>query len=162
MIKPTYETHRRRAIEPNGTAHAARYAGSRRHFTTACAVYPAPTVDRLVHDAEFRPVTCTGCKAALAVVITCPLCKTPGAEEYGLPIPGTDDSADCARCKACGHTWNLDPGADASCPECGGSGNTGRAIFRDPRCPCSEETPADRWHRDMHDGYRAEAYGKSC
>ncbi|GAA1377169.1 hypothetical protein ACFPK5_00420 [Streptomyces beijiangensis] len=138
----TYETHQRRAIEPDGTTHAARYAGDRQHFTTACAVDPVPTVERLEHnelsDTEFWPITCPGCKDAVAVVITCPLCKTPGAEEFGLPIPNTDDSADCARCIACGNTWGLDPGANAACTECGGSGNTGRGTIYDPRCTCQE------------------------
>jgi hypothetical protein len=35
-MKPTYETHQRRAIEPDGTTHTARYAGDRDHFTLAC------------------------------------------------------------------------------------------------------------------------------
>lgn len=136
MLKPTYETHRRRAIESDGTVHAARYAGDRQHFTLACAVYPMPAIERLVHDADVWAVTCPGCKAVLAVVITCPLCKTPGAEEFGLPIPGTDDVADCARCMACGHSWGFDPGADGVCTECGGSGHTGRGTYKDPVCPC--------------------------
>lgn len=53
----------RRAIEPQGTVHAARYAGDRDHFTTACAVYPAPEVDQLDASPE-RAVTCPGCRAA--------------------------------------------------------------------------------------------------
>jgi hypothetical protein len=61
----------RRAVEPDGTVHAARYAGSRTAFTTACAVYPAPAVDRLEHTGE-RPVTCTGCLAATAPTPTPP------------------------------------------------------------------------------------------
>ena len=139
MLKPTYETHQRRAIEPDGAVHAARYAGDRDHFTLACAVYPMPVIERLVHDGNFRSVTCDGCRTALAIVITCPLCKTAGAEEFGLPIPHTDDTADCARCKACGHSWGLDPGADGACTECGGSGHTGRGTIYDPPCrPCHE------------------------
>ncbi|MFE7268744.1 hypothetical protein ACFU9B_43490 [Streptomyces sp. NPDC057592] len=132
----TYETHQRRAIEADGTIHAARYAGDHDHFTTACAVHPAPVVERLIHDGYVWSVTCPGCRTALAIVITCPLCKTPGAQEFGLPIPHTDDSADCARCikPECGLSWGLDPGADASCTECGGSGNTGRGTAYDPRC----------------------------
>lgn len=55
----------RRAIEADGTTHAARYAGSLRHFTTACAVYPAPEVDRL-DASSAREVTCEGCRTALA------------------------------------------------------------------------------------------------
>ncbi|MFJ8856342.1 hypothetical protein [Streptomyces sp. NPDC102437] len=135
-MKPTYTTHRRRAIEPDGTSHAAKYAGDRTHFTLACAVYPMPVIDRLVHDGDHWSVTCPGCRTALAIVITCPLCKTPGAEEFGLPIPNTDDSADCARCinPECGIHWGLDPAADGSCTECGGSGHTARGTIYDPRC----------------------------
>ncbi|MFC9131853.1 hypothetical protein ACFT4A_34160 [Streptomyces sp. NPDC057099] len=103
-MTPTYETHQRRAIEPNGTSHAARYAGDRAHFTLACATYPMPAIERLVHDGAVHPVSCSGCRTALAVVITCPSCQTPGAEEFALPIPGTDDCADCARCKTCGNS----------------------------------------------------------
>jgi Protein of unknown function (DUF3307) len=133
-------TGQREFIQHGGAAHAARYAGDRRHFTTACAVYPAPAATRLVHDADVWPVTCPGCKTALAIVITCPLCKTPGAQEFWQPIPHTDDSADCARCvnPACGIAWGLDPGADGSCTECGGSGHTGRGTIYDPRCSCGE------------------------
>ncbi|GGR04454.1 hypothetical protein [Kitasatospora griseola] len=57
--------------------------------------------------------------------ITCPRCHTPGAEEYGEPIRNTDDFADCARCRSCGLEWALDPGADACCTTCGGSGTPG-------------------------------------
>jgi hypothetical protein len=45
----TYETHQRRAIEPDGTIHAAKYAGDRDHFTLACAVYPMPVIETLEH-----------------------------------------------------------------------------------------------------------------
>lgn len=135
----TYETHQRRAIEPDGTVHAAKYAGDREHYTLACALYPMPDIERLVDDGNYWTVTCQGCRTALAVVITCPLCLTPGAEEFGAPIPNTDDTADCARCMKCGHTWGLDPGANGACTECGGSGNTGRGTYRDPRCACTEE-----------------------
>lgn len=140
----TYETHRRRAIEPNGTVHAARYAEDRQHFTTACAVYPAPAIDRLVNDEEVWSVSCPNCLTALAVIITCPLCKTPGAQEINLLIPGTDDYADCARCTACGHSWGLDPGANTACTECGGSSNTGSGTINDPQCPCSTSEENDR------------------
>ncbi|MEU3573075.1 hypothetical protein AB0E96_32320 [Kitasatospora sp. NPDC036755] len=54
--------------------------------------------------------------------ITCPRCGSTDVEEYGEPIPNTDDSADRARCNTCGDSWALDPGADASCTRCGGSG----------------------------------------
>lgn len=139
-MKPTYDTHQRRAIEPDGTVHAARYAGDRRHFTLACAVYPMPAIERLVHDGDFMTVSCTGCREALAPVITCPLCKTPGAQPYGEPVPGTDDAVDCARCvnSSCDIRWCLDPGADPSCTECGGSGHTGRGTIYDPWCACGE------------------------
>lgn len=57
-------TYPRRAIEADGTVHAARFTGPRT-FTTACHVYPAPAAERL--DASHAtPVTCTGCRAALA------------------------------------------------------------------------------------------------
>ena len=59
---PTYDSHKRRAIEEDGTAHAAR--GAAGGFTTACAVYPAPEAERL-EFAPTRPVTCTGCLTAL-------------------------------------------------------------------------------------------------
>ncbi|MBU3865548.1 hypothetical protein KN815_16120 [Streptomyces sp. 4503] len=134
----TYETHQRRAIEPDGTVHAARSAGDQKHLTLACLVSPLPTIERLVHDGDYYRVTCQKCRIALAIVITCPLCKTPGAEEFGLPIPGTDDAVDCARCTACGHRWGLDPGASAACAECGGSGHTGRGTLYDPLCTCHE------------------------
>ncbi|CAM5334578.1 hypothetical protein SGLAM104S_07100 [Streptomyces glaucescens] len=44
--------HQRRAIEPECTTHAARYAGDRNHLTLVCAVYPKPTIERLVHDGD--------------------------------------------------------------------------------------------------------------
>ncbi|MCX4858381.1 hypothetical protein [Streptomyces canus] len=50
----------RRAVEPDGTVHAARYAGDRQHFTTKCAAYPAPTLDRLEQGSD-RKVTCLDC-----------------------------------------------------------------------------------------------------
>lgn len=59
---PTYGSHQRRAIEADGTVHAARSAGG--GFTTACAVYPAPVAERL-EFAPRDPVTCTGCLTAL-------------------------------------------------------------------------------------------------
>lgn len=59
-ITPTWDSHQRRAIQPNGTVHAARYAGDRNHFTTACAVYPAPQVERL-DGTPGLDVTCRGC-----------------------------------------------------------------------------------------------------
>ncbi|MBB5932597.1 hypothetical protein FHS34_008107 [Streptomyces echinatus] len=139
-MKPTYESHQQRAVEPDGTSHATRHTGDRDHFTLACAASPMPAVDRLVQDGDLLPVTCPGCRTALTVVITCPQCKTPGAEEFGLPIPHTDDVADCTRCvhPRCGHRWNLDPGAAPGCTECGGSGHPGRSTVRDPRCACGE------------------------
>ncbi|MGW0867006.1 hypothetical protein [Streptomyces sp. NPDC002611] len=135
----TYETHQRRAVEPDGTVHAARYAGDRDHFTTACACYPAPEIERLEAE-SFRSVTCPGCLQALAVVITCPICRAVGAEEFALPIPGTDDFADCVRCTGCGHTWCLDAGANTGCTSCGGSGRLGNGSLTGPRCPCHEDS----------------------
>lgn len=58
--KPRALPYRRRAVQPDGTVHAARYAGDADHFTTACAVYPSPAVDRIESTPD-RPVTCTGC-----------------------------------------------------------------------------------------------------
>lgn len=61
-LVPTYDNHKRRATEADGTVHAAR--GAAGGFTTACVVYPAPVAERL----EFAPrdsVTCEGCLKAL-------------------------------------------------------------------------------------------------
>ncbi|MGA5824118.1 hypothetical protein ACPC54_40510 [Kitasatospora sp. NPDC094028] len=77
--------------------------------------------------------------------ITCPRCGSVDVEEYGEPIPNTDDFADCARCNGCGDSWGLDPGADASCTRCGGSGIPGAGPVvakkkgeweRVPSCEC--------------------------
>ncbi|MFJ5122948.1 hypothetical protein [Kitasatospora sp. NPDC088548] len=79
--------------------------------------------------------------------ITCPRCQTPGADEYGEPDSTSDDYADCARCRSCGLEWALDPGADASCTTCGGSGIPGAGPTRTrtpdgwqpaPNCECLE------------------------
>ncbi|GAB7036022.1 Pycsar system effector family protein [Streptomyces sp. NPDC021749] len=72
---------------------------------------------------------------------SCPACQSPDTEDYGQPIPHTDDSADCARCRTCGHSWSLDPGANGSCTSCGGSGRLGNQSPHDPRCPCHEDMP---------------------
>ncbi|MER8086592.1 hypothetical protein ABTZ57_16015 [Streptomyces sp. NPDC094048] len=53
----------RRATEPDGTVHAARFAPG--GFTTACHVYPAPVAERLDASSE-QPVTCPGCVEAFA------------------------------------------------------------------------------------------------
>lgn len=79
----------------------------------------AVAADPLAHAISTRQYT-----------ITCPRCQTPGAEEYGEPCPRTDDYADCARCRSCGLEWALDPGADASCTTCGGSGVPGAGPSR--------------------------------
>lgn len=64
-LVPTYDNHKRRAIEADGTVHAARgAAGGAGGFTTACVVYPAPRVKRLEFAPE-APVTCNGCLKAL-------------------------------------------------------------------------------------------------
>lgn len=68
----------------------------------------------------------------------CPACRVADVEDFGQPIPGTDDSADCARCRRCGHSWAIDPGADGSCMCCGGSGSLGSQGYSDPRCPCGD------------------------
>lgn len=67
--------HTRRAIEPDGTVHAARYAGDRHHVTTACAAYPAPEY-AFVEPTPHREITCTGCREALAArpVVSGPRC----------------------------------------------------------------------------------------
>ncbi|MEU9044543.1 MULTISPECIES: hypothetical protein [unclassified Kitasatospora] len=82
--------------------------------------------------------------------ITCPHCGSVDVEEFGEPIPTThDDYADCARCRTCGQEWGLDPGADASCTQCGGSGRpgngpltkkdeAGQRVLTEP-CVCTEE-----------------------
>ncbi|MEU9485914.1 hypothetical protein AB0D83_20000 [Streptomyces decoyicus] len=68
----------------------------------------------------------------------CPACQVADVEDFGLPIPHTDDSADCARCRRCGHSWAIDPGADGSCMCCGGNGHLGSQALSDPRCPCGD------------------------
>lgn len=77
--------------------------------------------------------------------ITCPTCRSMETEEFGEPIHGTDDHADCARCRTCGKEWGLDYGADFSCTECGGSGRPGAGpmyvrrngqLEPTPECPC--------------------------
>ncbi|MFM9449134.1 hypothetical protein [Streptomyces acidiscabies] len=140
----TYDTYQQRAIEPDGTVHAAKYARDRQNFTLACTVLPLPDIDRVADSREVWTVTCGDCKAALAVVITCPLCRTPGAQEISVPIPYTDDAADGARCvnPACGIDWGLDPGADGSCIECGGSGHIDRGTLYDPVCACTDDAEA--------------------
>lgn len=90
-------TYSRRAFEVGGTVHAARYAGSLRHFTTACAVYPAPEVDRL-DASSATDVTCRACRAALAGFVGRPYrgdcddcrtywntCQDIGEEFYAAP-----------------------------------------------------------------------------
>ncbi|MFI2078595.1 hypothetical protein [Streptomyces triculaminicus] len=76
--------HPRRAVEADGTVHAARYAGSRTHFTTACAVYPAPEVVRIDPRPD-RAVTCPACLDALPT--ECP----------GYPGPGGSTVHPCCR-----------------------------------------------------------------
>lgn len=64
-LVPTYDNHKRRATEADGTVHAARgAAGGAGGFTTACVVYPAPRVKRLEFAPE-APVTCNACLRAL-------------------------------------------------------------------------------------------------
>ncbi|MGW7440893.1 hypothetical protein [Streptomyces sp. NPDC054849] len=60
------------------------------------------------------------------------------ADEFAVPIPHTDDTADAAMCTRCGGVWSLDPGADRACPDCGGSGRPGSRppSLRAPRVSC--------------------------
>lgn len=60
--RPARLSYPRRAVEADGTVHAARFTG-RRTFITACAVYPAPTAERL-DASSAQPVTCPGCRTA--------------------------------------------------------------------------------------------------
>ncbi|WP_329224916.1 hypothetical protein OG488_00865 [Streptomyces sp. NBC_01460] len=53
-------------------------------------------------------------------------------EEYQVRNPETGDVFDRARCTHCSHSWDLDPGADALCRACGGSGSRGSAPDRAP------------------------------
>jgi len=73
----------RRAVEDDGTVHAARYTGPH-SFTTACAVYPAPVAERLDARSALN-VTCPGCLNA-----TC-----PGVGEYGHGLTGTTVHVGC-------------------------------------------------------------------
>lgn len=138
------KTFNRRAIDAAGAVHAIGHTDEG-HVTTACALRPAPAIECQTDD-EYSPVTCPKCWTALAVVIPCPRCKTPGAERFSLPspIPNISDSADCARCTTCGHSWGLDPGAHTACTECGGSGTIGgQASIRAPDCPCLKYSQLD-------------------
>ena len=75
--------------------------------------------------------------------ITCPDadCQSTRTARFGLPIPHTDDYADCVRCLDCGHSWALDPGAGIGCTTCGGSGDIG-GISRSGQCPCAAANAA--------------------
>jgi len=77
--------HPRRAVEPFGIVHAARYAGDRQHFTTACAVYPAPVDAVLEHTAD-RPVNCPGCLAAVETVTHCPAAHAEDPSPCSGPV----------------------------------------------------------------------------
>lgn len=82
-------------------------------------------------------------------VITCPVpeCKRPGPELIDVPIPYTDDTADAARCPACGHVWALDPGADGGA---GSAAEAERSGARDDwprRAPVTNRTPSSRLNR---------------
>ncbi|MEU5426896.1 hypothetical protein AB0H73_15005 [Streptomyces olivoreticuli] len=76
----THLPHPRRAVEVDGTVHAARYAGDRRYFTTACVVYPAPQVVQLDQRPD-RDVTCSACIEALPA-------ECPGIREYEYGLTG--------------------------------------------------------------------------
>ena len=74
-----------------------------------------------------------------SITITCPSpqCGSTDTEEYGEPIPFTDDFADAARCLTCGHAWALDPAADGACTRCGGNGIPGgTGNMHAPKCGC--------------------------
>lgn len=76
--------------------------------------------------------------SASAPTIHCPR-DGASAEEYQVRNPDTGDVFDRARCTHCGHSWALDPGADASCRACGGSGEPGAprlTALRTPLCEC--------------------------
>jgi hypothetical protein len=65
----------------------------------ACAIYPMPTIERLIHDGNVWTVTCSGCRTALAVVITCPTLQDPPAPrstESRSPTPTTPRTAPAA------------------------------------------------------------------
>ncbi|MFL4496525.1 hypothetical protein ACJ6WD_35585 [Streptomyces sp. VTCC 41912] len=66
--------------------------------------------------------------------IFCPACGVADVEELDVPIPHTDDTTPVARCRRCGHSWGLDPGAGRGCLACGGSGNLRNQRVTDPRC----------------------------
>lgn len=72
------QAHARRLVEPDGTVHAARYAGDRAHYTTACAVYPAPECASL-EATPHRAVTCTGCREAMPDCPAPPVSPSPSA-----------------------------------------------------------------------------------
>jgi hypothetical protein len=137
-MKPTYDTHQRRAIEPDGTTHAARYADDRNHFTLACAIYPMPSIERLIHDGNVWTVTCSGCRTALAVVITCPLCKTPRrpgvrrADPQHRRLRGLRP----LRQPRVRPPVGPGPGRARLVHRGGGSGRTVRGTIYDPRCCC--------------------------
>lgn len=143
------QSHQRRAVEPDGTVHAARYASDRHHFTIACSTRDL-TIERVEHTSA-RTVTCPACQTSLdGTVITCLFCRTPGAMEYREPAHEGAGTL-CARCTACQYAWVLDSGAHAGCPVCGGSGHTGRGSWCDPLCTCYEEyrtrTEGDQYDR---------------
>ena len=69
------------------------------------------------------------------------------AEEYQVRNPDTGDVFDRARCTHCRHSWDLDPGADALCRACGGSGDPGarhRTALFAPRCGCVGTAGSER------------------
>ncbi|CAL9666093.1 hypothetical protein SUDANB145_07167 (plasmid) [Streptomyces sp. enrichment culture] len=84
---PAALRYSRRAIEADGTVHAARYTG-RRTFTTACAIYPAPVAERLDASSAL-PVTCPGCRTATAdepPALRCPAAHPEDPTPCGGPI----------------------------------------------------------------------------
>lgn len=84
--------------------------------------------------------------AASAPTLRCPR-DGSRAEEYQVRNPDTGDVFDRARCTHCRHSWYLDPGADAVCRACGGSGDPGarhRTALLAPRCGCVGTAGSER------------------
>lgn len=91
------------------------------------------------HDADC--VRCLGaCTAALpdASDRACPRpgCRSTATESFAAPALNSDEMFDGIRCLDCGLEWVLDPGADADCTLCGGSGDPGGAYVPGAVCAC--------------------------
>ncbi|MFE7777647.1 hypothetical protein ACFU5O_27865 [Streptomyces sp. NPDC057445] len=86
-----------------------------------------------VHAGEVLP------QDAVPFTRVCPACGSARVVEFGVPIPGTDDRADAARCEACRLEWCLNPAADGGCTFCGGSGYLPPCTNSASPCPCRED-----------------------